>query len=164
MPLDLVTGGAGFIGSHLVAALLDAGRSVRVVDDLSTGHERRLAPFRSRVEFLRLDLARDELAPVVTNVARIFHLAAVPSVPRSVKDPLTSHEAIATATLRLLIAARAAAVERFVFSSSSSVYGDTTVSPKREDLPIAPIAPYGVAKAAAEGYVRVFGRLYGMRT
>lgn len=162
--LDVVTGGAGFIGSHVVERLLALGRRVRIIDDLSTGKAERLLPFGGRVEHVPADLATAELAPLVAGAERVFHLAAVPSVPRSVRDPLTSHGAIATATLRLLVASRDAHVGSFVLSSSSSVYGDTEVSPKVETLPARPIAPYGVAKLAAEGYTRVFAPLYGMHT
>lgn len=162
--LDLVTGGAGFIGSHLAARLVAEGRPVRVVDDLSTGDEQRLQPIRERIELVRADIAAADLAPIVAGVGRVFHLAAVPSVPRSVRDPWTSHRSVADATLRLLIAARDAGVGRFVLSSSSSVYGETEVSPKHESLPVRPISPYAVAKAAAEGYARVFGSLYGLMT
>ncbi len=162
--VDIVTGGAGFIGSHLVEKLLSLGRSVRVIDDLSTGHAERLRPFSGRIEFVKADLAIAELGALLSGAVRIFHLAAVPSVPRSVKDPLTTNSATLTGTLRLLVAARDAGVTRFVYSSSSSVYGETQITPKREDLPVNPISPYGVAKAAAEAYTRIFGTLYGMRT
>ena len=162
--IDLVTGGAGFIGSHLVDRLLREGGSVRVVDDLSTGDLRRLAPARDRIELIVADLATADLAPIFAGVGRVFHLAAVPSVPRSVRDPITTHASVATASLRLLVAARDAGVERFVLSSSSSVYGAVAVSPKREDLPIQPISPYAIAKAAAESYARVFASLYGLHT
>lgn len=162
--MDVVTGGAGFIGSHLVGRLVAMGRTVRVVDDLSTGSMERLRQVAARIEFRRLDLATADLAPVVEGAERIFHLAAMPSVTRSVEDPLATHRATLTATLRLLIAAREARVDRVVLSSSSSVYGECAVSPKREDLPVAPISPYGVAKAATEWYARVFADLYGMRT
>ena len=162
--IDLVTGGAGFIGSHLVRRLLREGRTVRVVDDLSTGDERRLADVADRVELVRADLAADPLGPIVAGVARIYHLAAVPSVPRSVTDPVRSHASVATATLRLLVASRDAGVGRVVLSSSSSVYGETDVSPKHEGLPLRPLSPYAVAKAAAEGYARVFASLYGLHT
>ena len=164
MTLDLVTGGAGFIGSHLTARLLDLGRRVRVIDDLSTGRAERLAAVRDRIEFVQADLAEADLGPVLTGVERVFHLAAVSSVPRSVKDPLTSHRSIATATLRLLVASREEGVRAFVLSSSSSVYGETTVSPKHEGLEPRPISPYGVAKLAAEGYARTFASLYGLHT
>lgn len=161
---DLVTGGAGFIGSHLVEALIDQGRRVRVIDDLSTGDERRLERVASRIEFVRADLVTDDLTELMSGVERIFHLAAVPSVPRSVRDPLRSHHASATATLRILIAARDAGARKVVLSSSSSVYGDTAVLPKREGLHPTPISPYAVAKLAAEGYARVFARLFGLST
>ena len=164
MSVDLVTGGAGFIGSHLVRGLLRMGRRVRVVDDLSTGDRARLADVENAIELVVADLASADLAPIVSGAERMFHLAAVPSVPRSVRDPLTSHTSIATATLRLLLAARDAGTRRVVLSSSSSVYGDTDVSPKHEGLPVRPISPYAVAKAAAEGYARTFGSLYGVHT
>jgi nucleoside-diphosphate-sugar epimerase len=117
-----------------------------------------------QIAFMRLDLATADLGPAVAGVERIFHLAAIPSVPRSVADPVRTHASIATATLRLLWAAKEAAVARFVHSSSSSIYGNAPESPKHEGLPLAPVSPYGVAKAAAEGYVRVFASLYGMDT
>ena len=161
---DLVTGGAGFIGSHLVSRLVGLGRRVTVIDDLSTGSVERLRPYLGDIDLVQADLAIADLVPLVSGAERVFHLAAVPSVPRSVKDPFVTHQSTVTATLRLLIAARDAKVRRFVYSSSSSVYGETEVSPKREDLPVAPISPYGVAKAAAEAYTRVFGVLFGMRT
>jgi nucleoside-diphosphate-sugar epimerase len=159
-----ITGGAGFIGSHLVDRLVALGRSVRVIDDLSTGSRERLRAHSAQVELIEADLAVAELGSLVAGAERVFHLAAVPSVPRSVRDPLTTHQGTLTATLRLLIAARDEKVARFVFSSSSSVYGETAVSPKHEGLPVAPISPYGIAKAAAEAYTRVFGALYGLRT
>lgn len=158
----LVTGGAGFIGSHLVRRLAADGAEVRVVDDFSTGDRRNLKG--TDVEIVAADLVTANLAPLVAGREMIFHLAAVPSVPRSVRDPLRSHEAAATATLRLLIASRDASVARFVNSSSSSVYGDIALPPMRESMPTAPRSPYAVAKLAAEGYVRVFAQLYGMST
>jgi UDP-glucose 4-epimerase len=158
----LVTGGAGFIGSHIVRRLLAENESVRVLDDLSTGRRENLAG--CNVVLVERDLVSDELADVVEGVSTIFHLAAVPSVPRSVKDPLRSHHAAATGTLRLLEAARKAAVRTLVTSSSSSVYGDVAAPPMRESMPTVPRSPYAVAKLAAEGYTRVFAGLYGMRT
>jgi UDP-glucose 4-epimerase len=158
----LVTGGAGFIGSHLVHRLLAEGNSVTVVDDLSTGRRDNLTG--SDVALVVLDLSREPLDDLVRNVDAIFHLAAVPSVPRSVKEPLRSHEAAATATLRLLEAARAAGVGTFVNSSSSSVYGNIARPPMTETMPTLPRSPYAVAKLAAEGYTRVFASLHGMRT
>lgn len=161
---DLVTGGAGFIGAHLVARLVEDGRTVRVLDDMSTGQVDRLAPYADQVELVEGDLVTEDLRSVVSDVERVFHLAAVPSVLRSVREPIRSHESNASGTLRLLVAARDAGVKRFVHSSSSSIYGDTPGLPKRETMPTRPLSPYGVAKLAAEGYVRVFATLYGMRT
>jgi UDP-glucose 4-epimerase len=158
----LVTGGAGFIGSHLVRRLLDDGGSVRVVDDLSTGKRENLAGCDAVL--VERDLVTAELGDVVEGVTTIFHLAAVPSVPRSVSDPLRSHHAAATGTLRLLQAARTAGVRTVVTSSSSSVYGDIATPPMRESMPTMPRSPYAVAKLAAEGYTRVFAGLYGMQT
>ena len=158
----LVTGGAGFIGSHLVRALVDEGVAVRVVDDLTTGKRENLDGVDADLDVR--DLRSAPLDDVVAGVDTIFHLAAVPSVPRSVKDPLRSHEAAATATLRLLIAARDAGVTRFVNSSSSSVYGNIAQPPMRESMATQPRSPYAVAKLAAEGYTRVFAGLYGMST
>jgi UDP-glucose 4-epimerase len=158
----VVTGGAGFIGSHLVRRLVADGAQVTVIDDLSTG--RRANIDGVSVTIAERDLANDALTDVLEGVDVIFHLAAVPSVPRSVSDPLRSHHAAATATLRLLDAAREAGVRTFVNSSSSSVYGDVAKPPMRESMPTVPRSPYGVAKLAAEGYTRVFAQLHGMRT
>src|SRR5438477_2928723 len=159
----LITGGAGFIGSHLVERLVADGHDVRVADDFSTGREANLAGFKG-IDVRRCDLVTARLAPLVEERDVVFHLAAVPSVPRSVANPLTSHEAAATATLRLLLAAREAKVSRFITASSSSVYGNLSTPPMRETMPTAPRSPYAVAKLAAEGYTRVFAQLYGMRT
>jgi nucleoside-diphosphate-sugar epimerase len=158
----LVTGGAGFIGSHLTRRLVADGHSVTVADDLSTGRRENLAG--CEVAVVVRDLSRDPVDDLVKNVDTIFHLAAVPSVPRSVREPLRSHEAAATATLRLLEAARAAGVATFVNSSSSSVYGNVARPPMTETMPTLPRSPYAVAKLAAEGYTRVFATLHGMRT
>ena len=158
----LVTGGAGFIGSHLVRALLQQGVEVRVADDLSTGRRENLAGLD--VDLRTCDVSGAPLDDLVRDTDVVFHLAALPSVPRSVRDPLRSHEAAATATLRLLIAARAANVPRFITSSSSSVYGNVAEPPMREDMPTMPRSPYAVAKLACEGYTRVFAQLHGMRT
>jgi UDP-glucose 4-epimerase len=158
----LVTGGAGFIGSHLVGRLVGERNAVTVVDDLSTGRSENLAGCDAAL--VTRDLARDQIDDLVEDVDVIFHLAAVPSVPRSVREPLRSHDAAATATLRLLDAARAAGVGTFVNSSSSSVYGNVAQPPMRETMPTLPRSPYAVAKLAAEGYTRVFASLHGMRT
>jgi UDP-glucose 4-epimerase len=136
---------------------------VRVVDDLSTGNLRRLDDVRSTIDVVQADLATADLAPILDGVDRIFHLAAIPSVPRSVADPARTHAAVATATVRLLDAAKRSGARRFVYSSSSSVYGDAAETPKHEGLPTQPVSPYGVAKLAGESYVRVFAQLHGMR-
>jgi len=158
----VVTGGAGFIGSHLIRRLVADGADVTVIDDLSTGGRENLDGVPVAVN--ERDLARDAVTDLLDGVDAIFHLAAVPSVPRSVREPLRSHDAAATATLRLLDAAREAGVRTFVNSSSSSVYGDVATPPMRESMPTLPRSPYAVAKLAAEGYTRVFAQLHGMRT
>jgi len=158
----VVTGGAGFIGSHLVRRLIADGAQVTVIDDLSTGRRGNLDGVP--VTVVERDLAREELADVLAGADVIFHLAAIPSVPRSVLEPLRSHDAGATATLKLLDAARESGVRTFVNSSSSSVYGDVASPPMRESMPTMPRSPYAVAKLAAEGYTRVFAQLHGMRT
>src|SRR3712207_2486141 len=130
----LVTGGAGFIGSHLATRLVETGRPVRVVDNLSTGSRGNLAHLDGRVEFIEGDVADERTcARAVDGVEVVFHVAALPSVPRSLADPWGSHDANVNATVRLLQAAHAAGVRRLVFSSSSSVYGDTPRLPKVED-------------------------------
>src|SRR5256885_11831151 len=155
----LVTGGAGFIGSHVAERLVALGHQDRVVDNLSTGDEATLAGLDGEIELLRGDLCE---APVCRSaVARIdvvFHLAALPSVPRSLKDPWASHDANVNATMRLLEACRAAQVKRVVYSSSSSVYGDTPVLPKTESAEPLPRSPYAASKLAGEQSVLAFAR------
>jgi UDP-glucose 4-epimerase len=158
----VVTGGAGFIGSHLTRRLIEDGDDVTVVDDLSTGRRENLVSTNARL--VVADLSADPLDELFQKVDVVFHLAAVPSVPRSVSEPLRSHHAAATATLRLLDAARNAGVGTFVNSSSSSVYGNVAQPPMRETMATVPRSPYAVAKLAAEGYTRVFANLHGMRT
>ena len=161
----LVTGGAGFIGSHLVEALLGKGHRVRVLDDLSSGHEANLRPFGRKVSFLRGDCADESAArKACRGIDAVYHLGAMPSVTRSVQDPLASHRANATATLTMLVAARDAGVTRFVYAGSSAVYGDTPALPKRESMPTRPLSPYGLGKLLGEHYVRLFATLYGMET
>jgi nucleoside-diphosphate-sugar epimerase len=158
----LVTGGAGFIGSHTSEALVGRGHRVRVVDNLATGYERNL---RQGVEFVKGDLAETALAAnVVKGIDYVIHQAAIPSVPRSVLKPAESHRANVDATLNLLIASRDAGVKRLVFAGSSSVYGDTLVLPKTETMPTNPLSPYALQKLMGEMYGQMFTRLYGFET
>lgn len=164
MAFYLVTGGAGFIGSHLVDALLRRGDRVRVADDLSTGKRDNLAGFRG-VEFLHGDLADAAFARQATiGVEYVLHQAAIPSVPRSVADPRTSHRANVDATLNVLLAAREAGVRRVVYAASSSAYGNTPTLPKHEEMPTAPLSPYALQKLVGEHYMRLFTELYGLET
>lgn len=161
----LVTGGAGFIGSHLTEALVAHGERVRVLDNLATGHLQNLDAVRERVEWIQGDLADLDTAQ---NAARdmdvIFHQAALPSVPRSIKNPRASHDANLTGTLNVLIAARDHHVTRVVMASSSSVYGNSPQLPKVETFEPAPLSPYAVTKLAGEQYAKVFANLYGVST
>ena len=161
----LVTGGAGFIGSHIAEALACRHDHVRVLDNLSTGHLSNLDPIRDRVEFIEGDLLDVETVErAVDGVDCIFHEAALASVPRSVKDPLATNAACVTGTLTLLDAARRAGVRRLVYAASSSAYGDQPFSSKREsDLP-GPLSPYAVAKLAGEHYCRAFTATYRFET
>lgn len=159
----LVTGGAGFIGSALVHRLLDLGHSVRVVDNFSTGFRRNLDDCLDCIELVEGDLAELAVCKAsVQGVEYVLHQAAIPSVPRSVDDPIGSHRANVTATLNMLVAARDAQVKRFVFASSSSVYGDSETLPKVETMPENPLSPYALTKLAGEKYCVVFHRVYGL--
>jgi len=161
----LVTGGAGFIGSHIVEALVHRQDRVRVLDNLSTGFLSNLDPVRDAVEFIQADLVdADAVARAVDGVECVFHQAALASVPLSLEHPLQTHAACATGTVTLLDAARRAGVRRVVYASSSAIYGDRPSSPKREaDLP-APISPYGAAKLAAEYYCGAFSATFSLET
>jgi nucleoside-diphosphate-sugar epimerase len=164
MSLYVVTGGAGFIGSHMVEELRRRGERVRVVDNLATGHRYNLAHVDD-VELIEGDLS--DLAVAKRGVAGadyVLHQAALPSVPRSVQDPITSNRANVDSTLNLLVAAREAGVKRVVFAASSSAYGDTPTLPKREDMPNAPLSPYALQKVTGEEYMKMFTRLYGLET
>jgi len=159
----LVTGGAGFIGSALVRRLLGDGHTVRVVDDFSTGSRDNLQDCLDRIELVEGDLA--ELAvsnACVEGVEYVLHQAAIPSVQRSVERPAASHRANLTATLNVLVAARDARVKRFVFASSSSVYGDSETLPKLETMQENPLSPYAITKLAGEKYSAIFHRIYGL--
>lgn len=160
--LVLVTGGAGFIGSHLADALLAEGYAVRVVDNLVTGHRRNLEGLPAH-EFLNGDLADFEVARVAVEGAEyVFHQAAIPSVPRSVKEPLESHRSGPTATLNVLEAARRSGVRRVMFAASSSAYGDTEELPKHEGMFPRPLSPYAAGKLAGEEYVSVYAKTMGL--
>jgi nucleoside-diphosphate-sugar epimerase len=161
----LVTGGAGFIGSHLVEALVKDGHTVRVLDDFSSGHRENLRGVEGDVEVLEGDCSDlDTARRAAKGVEAIFHEGAVPSVARSVLDPVRSHRANATATLHMLQAARDASVRRFVYAGSSSVYGNTRELPKKESMTPRPLSPYAVGKLTGETYVRIFAQLYGLET
>ena len=161
----LVTGGAGFIGSHLVDALLDQGFRVRVIDDFSSGREENLADARGRFELLRGDFTDPEVAArAVEGVELVFHQGAVPSVPRSVAEPVRTNRVNVDGTLAVLEAARGAGVRRLVYAASSSAYGDTEVLPKVETLPADPRSPYALQKHVGEVYCRLYHELYGLET
>lgn len=165
MSLCLVTGGAGFIGSHIVHRLLEKGRPVRVLDDLSTGKHENLREVAARIDFVEGDI-RD--VPTVERCLRgvevVFHLAARASVPRSVAEPRPAHEINVTGTLNLLIAAEEAGARRFVYSASSSAYGDTPTMPKKVDMRPQPLSPYAATKLAAEDYCAVWAHVYSLPT
>ena len=162
----LVTGGAGFIGSHVVDTLVKSGETVRVVDNLSTGHRENLSQHANgAVEFIEADLADAAVAAsAVVGVDHVIHIAAIPSVPRSVKDPIASHRANVDATILLLDAARQADVTRVVFASSSSVYGNSPTLPKHEKMPTNPLSPYALQKFMGEQYMQLYFELYGLET
>jgi nucleoside-diphosphate-sugar epimerase len=161
----LVTGGAGFIGSHLAAALLDRSEQVRIVDNFSTGNDANVAVLGGRAEVLRGDLSELTVArQAVEGIDIVLHQAAIPSVPRSVADPMTSHRANVDATLNVALAARDARVRRVVYAGSSSAYGDTPTLPKHEGMPTNPLSPYALQKLVGEQYLKLFTDLYGLET
>lgn len=161
----LVTGGAGFIGSHLVHELVRRGGRVRVLDDFSTGRRENLLDVAEQVDLVEASLTDPKgLEKAVEGVTFVLHQGARPSVPRSIRDPLGTHEVNATGTLNLLVAARQAGVSRFVYASSSSVYGDTPALPKEEQMSLEPRSPYAVSKLTGEHYCQVFHTAYGLET
>jgi UDP-glucose 4-epimerase len=161
----LITGGAGFIGSNIAERLVREGKRVRLFDNFSTGRRENIAVFADDVEVIESDLrVLDAVRQAVDGVRYVLHVGAAPSVPRSVDDPHMTNQVNITGTLNVLIAARDAGVRRVVFSSSSSVYGDTPWLPKREDMIPSPLSPYAVQKIAGEYYCRVFWELYGLET
>ncbi|OQA09023.1 MAG: UDP-glucose 4-epimerase [bacterium ADurb.Bin374] len=165
MRTALVTGGAGFIGSHIVGGLLERGVGVRVLDDLSSGSRENLAPWLDRIEFIDGSICSDaDCRRAVDGVDTVFHQAAIASVPRSVAEPERTHDVNVNGSLKLLVAARDAGVRRVVFASSSAIYGDDPEQPKRETMKPCPISPYGLHKLTVEYYLRLFHRLYGLET
>jgi nucleoside-diphosphate-sugar epimerase len=161
----LVTGGAGFIGSHIAAALTASGARVRVLDDLSTGHTENLEEIGGDVEFVKGGLTEpDALERALRGVEVVFHEAAIPSVPRSVEEPETTHRASVEGTFALLVAARRAGVRRVVYAASSSAYGDQETLPKTEEMRPEPLSPYAAAKLVGEYYCQVWSRVYGFET
>jgi len=163
--LYLVTGGAGFIGSSAVRELLRRGERVRVVDNFFTGRRQNLEEVLPQIDLRESDITDlPGLRPAFEGVDYVLHLAALPSVPRSVEDPVTSHRMNIDGTLNVLLAARDAKVRRLVYAASSSAYGDTPTLPKHESMEPNPISPYGVTKLVGEYYARVFTRVYGLET
>jgi UDP-N-acetylglucosamine/UDP-N-acetyl-alpha-D-glucosaminouronate 4-epimerase len=161
----LVTGGAGFIGSALTRELLARGQRVRVVDNFSTGRHENLAEIRDQIELFEVDICDlEKLHPAFRGVDYVLHEAALPSVPRSILDPLRSNRVNVEGTLNVLLAARDAKVKRLIYAASSSAYGDTPTLPKVEAMAPHPISPYGITKLTGELYAQVFTRLYGLGT
>ena len=161
----LVTGGAGFIGSHIVEELVRQGEYVRTLDNYLTGRKENLEEFKDSVDILEGDIRDEEFCRyAVKGVDYVLHQAALPSVPRSVKDPVLTNQINVLGTLNMLVAARDAGVEKFVFASSSSVYGDDPRLPKSEEMGGIPLSPYAISKIAGEKYCQVFSRLYGFYT
>lgn len=161
----LVTGGAGFIGSHIVESLIQKGEKVRVIDDLSTGKIESIKPFLDKVEFIQGDIKNLELLENITkDVKIIFHEAALPSVPRSIDNPISSNSNNIDGTLNVLYAAKANGVRRVIYASSSSVYGDSDTLPKVESMMPNPLSPYAVTKCTGELYCKVFYKIYGLET
>jgi nucleoside-diphosphate-sugar epimerase len=165
MKTYLVTGGAGFIGSHLAEELVRRGEKVRVLDSFITGKRDNLAPFRSFIELIEGDIRDvDTCRRALRGVDYVFHQAALPSVPRSIQEPLLANDINVNGTLNLLVACAEAKVKRFVYASSSSVYGDDPVIPKREGSEGSQLSPYAVQKLVGEKYCRVFHDIYGLET
>jgi nucleoside-diphosphate-sugar epimerase len=163
--IALVTGGAGFIGSHIASTLVNDGARVRVLDDLSTGHRENIDEIGGDVDFIQGSVADEELLnKALENVELVFHEAAIPSVPRSVEAPRQTHIASVDGTFSLLVAARDRGVRRVVYAASSSAYGDQPTLPKSEEMRPDPLSPYAVAKLVGEYYCRAFTRVYGLET
>jgi nucleoside-diphosphate-sugar epimerase len=163
--LYLVTGAAGFIGSHIAEALVKRGDRVRALDNLITGRRENLATIADRIEFIEGDIRDyDTILRATSGASVIFHQAAVPSVPRSVSDPLLNHDINVNGTFNVLMAAREAGVRRVVYAASSSAYGETEILPKNEDMAPSPLSPYAASKLFGEYYCQVFARVYSLET
>src|SRR5215475_4072883 len=162
----VVTGGAGFIGSAIVRRLLEEGaRRIVVIDNLLTGHERNLEEVRGAIDFQRADIRNyQEIAPLLRGARVVFHQAAIPSVPRSIVEPIPSHEVNINGTFNVLLAAKEGQVGRVVYAASSSAYGDTEALPKVESMMPQPKSPYALQKLVGEYYCRVFSEVYGLET
>lgn len=161
----LVTGGAGFIGSHIVGELVHRGQSVRIVDNFSTGKKENIAPFLEKIELIEGDIKDFKVCQqAAKDMDFILHQAALTSVPRSIEDPLLTNEVNITGTLNLLLASRDAGVQRFVLASSAAVYGDNPGLPKKEDMEGFPLSPYAASKRMGELYCQVFNRVFGLST
>lgn len=164
-PKVLVTGGAGFIGSNLAEALIDRGAKVSIVDNFVTGFRENLEEIRGSFDFIEADIADQEYAAkAVAGVDVIFHEAALPSVPRSVANPVETHKACVNGTFNLLVAAKETGVRRFIYAASSSAYGDQPTLPKLETMKPEPLSPYAAAKLVGEYYCQVFSKVYGLET
>jgi UDP-glucose 4-epimerase len=165
MAVYVVTGGGGFIGSHIVEELLRRRETVRIIDNFSTGKRQNVAAFRNEAEIIEADLAEAKnLAEILNGADYVIHQAAIPSVPKSILDPVRSHDANVNGTLNLLLASREAGVKRLVYASSSSLYGDSPTLPKHEAMMPNPLSPYGAQKLFAEIYCQVFTKAYGLET
>jgi nucleoside-diphosphate-sugar epimerase len=165
MTLCLVTGGAGFIGSSLARALTARGDRVRVIDNFSSGKRENLADLADRIELVEGDILDDRaLGKAIEGDELVFHLAAIPSVPKSMAEPIENHAANASGTLRVLERGRRAGIRRLVYAASSAAYGDDPALPKVETMPPAPISPYGGSKLAGEQYAQIYARAYGLET
>lgn len=163
--IAVVTGGAGFIGSHIATALVAGGARVRIIDDLSTGYLENIAEIKGEIDFVEASLSSSsEVKRTLENAEFVFHEAAIPSVPRSVEDPRKTHVACVDGTFTLLEAAREQRVRRLVYAASSSAYGDQLTLPKTEDMLPEPLSPYAAAKLIGEYYCQVFTRVYGLET
>jgi nucleoside-diphosphate-sugar epimerase len=163
--IALVTGGAGFIGSHIASALAASGARVRIIDDLSTGYRENVEEIQGDIDFVLGSLANEaSLRQAIEDVELVFHEAAIPSVPRSVENPRLTHIASVDSTFSLLLAARDKKVRRVVYAASSSAYGDQPTLPKTEAMLPEPLSPYAVAKLVGEQYCQVFTRVYGLET